>query len=275
MIPVRVGSVAIGDGRLVLIAGPCVIESAERTVLIARALAEIARVAGTALVFKASFDKANRTSTTSFRGRGLAAGLEVLQQVKDEVGVPVTTDVHETVQVDAVAEVVDLLQIPAFLCRQTDLLVACGRSSRAVNVKRGPFVAPRNMAHAVDKLRAAGARGVVLTERGSTFGYNDLVVDYRSIVWMRELGVPVVFDATHACQRPGAAGDHTSGDRTLAEPLGAAAVAIGADGVFAEVHDAPDEALSDADTQLPLDGFPAVLDAWLAVHAARRQARKP
>ncbi|MEQ1502241.1 MAG: 3-deoxy-8-phosphooctulonate synthase [Myxococcota bacterium] len=264
-IGVDVGGVRIGGGALALIAGPCVIEDRDTVLAAARGLSALCRSAGIPLVFKASFDKANRTSGRSFRGLGLDAGLAVLRAVKDELGLPITTDVHEPGQADAVAAVADLLQVPAFLCRQTDLLTACGATGRAVNVKKGPFVAPLDLGHAVDKVRAAGAAGVLVTERGTTFGYHDLVVDFRSLIWLRSLGVPVVFDATHSAQRPGALGDRSGGDRTLAVALGRAACAIGVDAVFAEVHPDPSRARSDADTQLPLDGFGAVLAGWAAI----------
>lgn len=263
---VDVGPVTFGAGDLVLIAGPCVIEDEPTVLEAARGLVRICRALGVPLVFKASFDKANRTSGHSFRGLGLDEGLRILARVKTELGVPVTTDVHDAGQAEPIARVVDLLQIPAFLCRQTDLLVACGRTGRPVNVKKGPFVAPPDMRPAVDKLREAGAGGVLLTERGTTFGYHDLVVDFRSLVWMRELGVPVVFDATHSAQKPGANGDRSDGERRFALPLGRAAVAVGADALFAEVHPDPRRARSDAETQLPLDTFGEVLRSWVSVH---------
>ncbi|MEZ4239894.1 MAG: 3-deoxy-8-phosphooctulonate synthase [Myxococcota bacterium] len=270
MTPVDVGGVRFGGPQLALVAGPCAIEDAETTLSAARGLAAIARELGVPWVFKASFDKANRTSGGSFRGVGLTEGLAVLRAVRDELGVPVTTDVHEPGQAEAVAEVAALLQIPAFLCRQTDLLVAAGRTGRAVNVKKGPFLAPRDLGHAVEKAAAAGAGGVLVTERGTTFGYGDLVVDFRSLVWLRELGVPVVFDATHSAQRPAAHGDRSGGDRALGVALGRAAAAVGVDALFAEVHPDPARARSDADTQLPLGGFRDVLRSWLAVDAAQR-----
>jgi 2-dehydro-3-deoxyphosphooctonate aldolase (KDO 8-P synthase) len=264
--PVQVGPLSIGDGRLALIAGPCVIEDEETVMQVARGLAELARQHQIPFVFKASFDKANRTSGRSFRGLGLADGLRVLAAVRREVGCPVTTDVHEPGQAELVAQEVELLQVPALLCRQTDLLVACGRTGRAVNVKKGQFMAPLDLGHAVDKVQQAGAAGVLLTERGTTFGYHDLVVDYRGLVWMRSLGVPLVFDATHSTQRPSAHGDRSGGDHTLAVALGSAAVAVGVQAIFAEVHPEPARARSDADTQLPLATFAPVLRRWLALH---------
>jgi 2-dehydro-3-deoxyphosphooctonate aldolase (KDO 8-P synthase) len=243
----------------------------EATVLeTARGLVRICGDLGVPLIFKASFDKANRTSGHSFRGTGLDEGLRILALVKAELGVPVTTDVHEPHQAEPIAEIVDLLQVPAFLCRQTDLLVACARTGRPVNVKKGPFLAPRDLGPAVDKLRDAGAGGVLLTERGTTFGYHDLVVDFRSLVWMRELGVPVVFDATHSAQKPAAHGDRSGGERRFALTLGRAAAAVGVDALFAEVHPDPRRARSDAETQLPLASFGDVLRSWLSVHRSER-----
>jgi 2-dehydro-3-deoxyphosphooctonate aldolase (KDO 8-P synthase) len=263
---VQVGPLSVGGGQLALIAGPCAIEDEETTLAAARGLHEVTRALGVPWIFKASFDKANRTSGSSFRGVGIEEGLRVLARLKAELGCPVTTDVHEPAQAERVAEVVDLLQVPAFLCRQTDLLVACGRTGRAVNIKKGQFLAPLDMGHALDKVRQAGASGVLLTERGTSFGYHDLVVDYRGLVWMRSLGVPIVFDATHSTQRPSAHGDRSGGDHTLAMALGSAAVAVGVDAIFAEVHPDPARARSDADTQLPLAGFTPVLRRWLALH---------
>lgn len=263
---VQVGGRAVGDGGLTLIAGPCVLEEPERALRIARGLRDAAVEAGVTLVFKASFDKANRTSGASFRGPGLEEGLRWLSAVRREVGVPVTTDVHEPWQAERAAVVVDLLQVPAFLCRQTDLLTACGATGLPVNVKKGPFVDPRDLGHAVDKVRSAGDGGVLLTERGTTFGYGDLVVDPRSLVWLRAHGVPVVFDATHAAQRPSALGDRSGGDRELVPALARAAVAVGVDAVFLEVHDDPERARSDAATQWPLDRLPTLLRSLVALH---------
>jgi 2-dehydro-3-deoxyphosphooctonate aldolase (KDO 8-P synthase) len=263
--PVRVGGIEIGGGSLALIAGPCVIEDHDLVRRVGAELAALCRPLGVPYVLKASFDKANRTAGTSFRGLGLAEGLSILASVKAELGVPVTTDVHDPAQADEVAEVADLLQIPAFLCRQTDLLVACGRTGRPVNLKKGQFLAPDDVGPAVDKLRDAGAAGVLVTERGTTFGHHDLVVDFRGLVVMRELGVPVVFDATHSVQRPGGHGSRSGGDRRFAPALGAAAAAVGVDALFAEVHPDPPSARSDPDTQLPLAGFADVLRRWVAV----------
>ncbi|NOY24881.1 MAG: 3-deoxy-8-phosphooctulonate synthase [Oligoflexia bacterium] len=259
--PVRVGS----GQALTVIAGPCVIEDTQRVLRIARGLAAAADQAGLSLVFKASFDKANRTSLDSYRGPGLDDGLAVLRRVRDEVGLPVTTDVHLLGQVGAVADVVDLIQVPAFLCRQTDLLVACARSGRPVNVKKGQFLAPSDMAHVLTKLRRSGAVGVMLTERGSSFGYNHLVVDMAGLPTMRALGVPVCFDATHSVQRPGGLGERSGGDRRLVPFLARAAVAVGVDAVFMEVHDDPDHALSDGPNMVCLDDVPALLSELAAL----------
>lgn len=269
--PVQIGSTSIGDGKLALIAGPCAIEGEEMALQTARTLADLCAVRGVPYVFKASFDKANRTSGASGRGVGMEEGLRILARIRDEIGCPVTTDIHTPDQADPVARVVDLLQIPAFLCRQTDLLRAAGHTGRPVNVKKGQFVAPLDMAHAVEKLTAAGAGGVLLTERGTMLGYHDLVVDFRSIPQMRSLGVPVVFDATHSTQRPAAHGDRSGGDASLSLALGRAAVAVGADAIFAEVHPDPPRAISDPESQLPLVTFAEVLDSWLSI--ARPEAQ--
>lgn len=251
--PFSVGNVTFGDGRLTVIAGPCVVESAEHTLMMARECSTRAKEAGLDFVFKASFDKANRSSIKSFRGLGMEAGLEVLQEVKREHGVPVLTDVHDVSQVDRVAEVVDVLQIPAFLCRQTDLIVAAVKSGKVVNVKKGQFLAPQDAKNIVDKAREAGGERLLLTERGATFGYNNLVVDMRSFPIMRGFGVPVVFDVTHSLQLPGGLGDATGGQSEFIEFLARAGVACRVDAVFMEVHDCPEKALSDGPNALPLD----------------------
>ena len=267
---VRVGAFEVGEGRpLALIGGPCVIEEPERALRIAARLAAICQGLGVNFIFKASFDKANRTSGESFRGPGLEAGLQVLAQVQKEVGCPVTTDVHETAQVAPVAAVVDLLQIPAFLCRQTDLLEACARTERPVNIKKGQFLSPLDCEHVVAKAREAGAKGIILTERGTTFGYNNLVVDMRGIPIMQRFGVPVCFDMTHSVQAPGGFGAKSGGDRAMAPILARAAIAVGADLLFAEVHDDPSVAKSDAATQLPLDSVEGLLGALVRLAAAR------
>ncbi|MBX2798626.1 MAG: 3-deoxy-8-phosphooctulonate synthase [Myxococcales bacterium] len=265
--PVRVGSICVGGGGWVLIAGPCMLEEPERVLRIGRGIAAVCDELQLPWIFKASFDKANRTSGHSPRGPGLRDGLALLAEVKSTLGVPVTTDVHLPSQADAIAEVADLLQIPAFLCRQTDLLLAAGGTGRPVNIKKGPFADPRTMGHAVDKVRQAGEGGVLLTERGTSFGHGDLVVDFRGLLWMRQLGVPVVYDATHSVQRPSALGDRSGGDAQLAPALARGAVAIGVDALFAEVHDDPSQALSDSATQLPLAQLPSMLRGCLAASA--------
>ena len=273
--------VRLGAGvPLVLIAGPCVIESAESCLEQARAVVEIARGAGMPLVFKASFDKANRTSVSSYRGPGLDEGLRVLANVRRELGVPVVTDIHTPGQAEHAAEVVDLLQVPAFLCRQTDMLVAAGRTGKPVNVKKGQFLSPDLMAHAAAKALAgaedAGVAlgGVVLTERGTSFGHGDLVVDMRGLAVMRRTGWPVVFDATHSVQRPGGLGSASGGDREMVPVLVRAAVAAGVDGLFIETHPEPAKALSDAACVLPHGELAAILAEAKAVAEAvgRRNA---
>jgi 2-dehydro-3-deoxyphosphooctonate aldolase (KDO 8-P synthase) len=262
--------VLIGGDSFPFIAGPCVIESEERTLDAARRLAAMAHRLGAPLLFKASFDKANRSSVKSFRGPGLDEGLRVLQRVREETGLPLLTDVHEPAQCAPVAAVCDVLQIPAFLCRQTDLLLAAARTGRAVNVKKGQFLAPEDIRWAVEKVAAAGNHRVFVTERGVTFGYHNLVVDMRAFTILHDLGIPVVFDVTHSLQLPGAGEGVTGGDRRFAEPLARAAVAAGADGLFMEVHPDPANALSDAATQLPLDRAEALAVAVLEVRRAVR-----
>lgn len=262
----RVGPYSIGQGPLIFILGPCVIESSDRARAIAHGIGEICGRLGVPWMFKASFDKANRSSKSSFRGAGLSAGLKVLARVREEVGVPVTTDVHLPEQAAPVAEVVDLLQVPAFLCRQTDLLEACAGTGRPVNVKKGQFMAPADMAGVIGKLRPGLC---MLTERGTTFGYNNLVVDYRGLAIMRDLGVPVCFDATHSVQMPGG-GPTSGGDRRWVPPLARAAVAVGVDALFAEVHDNPEEALSDGPNMVRLSDLERLLRDILAVDAVVR-----
>ena len=260
------GGVALGGGRpLALIAGPCVIESDRHAHELALAVREVARRRGVPLIFKASFDKANRTSLASFRGPGLVRGLETLARIKAATGVPILTDVHEPSQAAPAAEVADVLQIPAFLCRQTDLIVAAAATGRAVNIKKGQFLAPLQMRHAIAKAAAAGNDRVVVTERGTSFGYGDLVVDMRAFPQLRSLGHPVVYDATHSVQRPGAGDGVSGGQAEFIEPLAAAAVAAGVDGVFLEVHDRPAEARSDGPNALPLDRLDALLERLAAI----------
>jgi 2-dehydro-3-deoxyphosphooctonate aldolase (KDO 8-P synthase) len=267
----QVGDVTIGGGGLFLIAGPCVIESEEHAIKMAEAISAIAREKKLAYIFKASYDKANRTSIRSFRGPGLDEGLRILKKVRDVAKVPVLTDVHEVGDVPRVAGAVDVIQIPAFLCRQTDLLIAAGKSGRVINVKKGQFVSPWDMRHAVEKVRDAGGERVFLTERGASFGYNNLVVDMRSLAIMRKFA-PVVFDATHAVQLPSAnSGDGAAvsgGQPEFIPLLSRAAVAAGVDGVFMEVHDNPAQAKSDGPNALDLKLLPAVLDQLIAVHSA-------
>lgn len=270
----QVGNATFGDGRLTIIAGPCVIESAEHALMMARECSARAKAAGVDFVFKSSFDKANRSSIQSFRGLGMEAGLEVLRQVKADLGLPVLTDVHEISQVEPVAEVADVLQIPAFLSRQTDLILAAAKSGRAVNVKKGQFLAPADARNIVDKARAAGCEKLLLTERGVSFGYNNLVVDMRSFAIMREFGVPIVFDVTHSLQLPGGLGHATGGQSEYIEPLARAGVAAGVDAVFMEVHDCPERALSDGPNALPLERMQALLNILQEIHKLVRQARQ-
>jgi len=270
----QVGNATFGDGRLTIIAGPCVIESAEHALMMARECSARAKAAGVDFVFKSSFDKANRSSIQSFRGLGMEAGLKVLSQVKADLGLPVLTDVHEISQVEPVAEVADVLQIPAFLSRQTDLILAAAKSGRAVNVKKGQFLAPADARNIVDKARAAGCEKLLLTERGVSFGYNNLVVDMRSFAIMREFGVPIVFDVTHSLQLPGGLGHATGGQSEYIEPLARAGVAAGVDAVFMEVHDCPERALSDGPNALPLERMQALLNILQEIHELVRQSRQ-
>lgn len=255
-----------GDGRLTIIAGPCVVESLEHAVFMAGELQTITKKAGFDFVYKSSFDKANRSSSSSFRGNGMEFGLEILSAVKQKFGVPIVTDVHETWQVAPVAEVADILQIPAFLCRQTDLLEACARAGKVVNVKKGQFLSPHDAQNIVAKLRAAGAEKILLTERGASFGYNNLVVDFRAFPIMRGFGVPVVYDVTHSLQVPGGLGTSTGGQPEFIEPMSRAAVAAGIDALFCEVHENPKQAPSDGANMLPLNRFETLLMKLKAIH---------
>jgi 2-dehydro-3-deoxyphosphooctonate aldolase (KDO 8-P synthase) len=259
--------VKFGGGELLLIAGPCVIEGEEFTLRHAKRVAEISRKHGVPAIFKCSFDKANRTSLSSFRGPGLAEGLRVLLRVKKETGLPVLTDVHHPSDCGPAAEVVDVLQIPAFLSRQTDLIVAAGQAGRAVNVKKGQFLAPEDMKNVAEKLRSAGCEQILLTERGTSFGYHDLVVDLRGLLAMRKIA-PVCFDATHSVQRPGSQGNATGGDRTLAPALARAAAAVGIDALFCEVHEDPDRALSDGPNSLTFPMWDALIGDVLRIRRA-------
>ncbi|HMF18220.1 MAG TPA: 3-deoxy-8-phosphooctulonate synthase [Gemmataceae bacterium] len=266
---VAIGDILCGsDQPLMWIAGPCVIETHELTLRIAERLKTMAEDLGVPLIFKASFDKANRTSGTSFRGPGLEKGMRTLEEVRRQTGLPVTTDIHEQSQVTAVAQVCDLLQIPAFLARQTDLVQAAGRTGKPVNVKKGQFMAPWDMGYVVAKVVGAGGAGVLLTERGTTFGYGRLVNDFRAIPQMQDTGAPVVFDATHSVQLPGAGAGVTSGECEMIPYLARAAVAAGCDALFLEVHPRPDEALSDGPNALKLDDLPGLLRTCLRIREA-------
>lgn len=259
----------VGPGQpLLLLAGPCVLESGELALDIAREMKAICSRLGISYVFKASFDKANRTSLSSFRGPGLENGLRQLGRIREEVGVPVVSDIHESNQMEMAADILDLIQIPAFLCRQTDLLVAAAKSGKAINLKKGQFVSPWDMEHAVEKIRDAGCDQLLLTERGASYGYNNLVVDMRSLPVMRGMGCPVVFDATHSVQLPGGAGGSSGGQREFIPPLARAAMGAGIDGLFMEVHPDPDKALCDGPNSWPLDQVEPLLRQLLAIRAA-------
>jgi 2-dehydro-3-deoxyphosphooctonate aldolase (KDO 8-P synthase) len=270
--PVRIGSVTIGGGApLALIGGPCAIENEKHALMMAERLQRITRDAAVPFIYKSSYDKANRSSIHSYRGPGLVEGLRILKKVKEETGLAVLSDVHDVSEVAPAARVLDVLQVPAFLCRQTDLIVACARSGRPVNVKKGQFVAPRDMVNVVEKVRASGSEDLLLTERGSSFGYNNLVVDFRGLPIMRAFGYPVVFDATHSVQLPGGQGDRSGGERQYVQALARAAVAVGVDALFMEIHEDPDRTLedgrplSDGPNMLRLDDLPRLLDEIRAI----------
>lgn len=257
---VNIGSITVGGQHpIALLAGPCVIEGLERTLKIGRGIKEITDRLGIPYIFKASFDKANRSSYSSFRGPGLVEGLKIISQIKQELGVPVVSDIHCVSQIEQAAEVLDILQIPAFLCRQTDLLYQAGSTGKVVNVKKGQFLAPNDMQHVISKIREAGNENILITERGASFGYNNLVTDMRSLAIMRSFGYPIVFDATHSVQLPGGAGATSSGQREFVPCLTRAAVATGIDALFMEVHDNPAEALSDGPNMMYLDQLEALL----------------
>ncbi len=261
-----VGDVRFGGGGLSFILGPCVVESAQHALFMAQEIKDICTGVGVGVVYKSSFDKANRSSIESFRGDGLEFGLEILAQVREEVGVPVITDIHESWQAERVAEVADILQIPAFLCRQTDLLIAAAKTGKAVNVKKGQFLSPWDAKNIVEKLQAAGCEKILLTERGASFGYNNLVVDFRSFPVMRSFGVPVVFDVTHSLQLPGGLGKATGGQSEYIENFARAGVACGVDAIFMEVHDNPAKAPSDGPNQLPLSRLEGLLNKLKQIH---------
>jgi 2-dehydro-3-deoxyphosphooctonate aldolase (KDO 8-P synthase) len=273
---VVVAGIAFGGRHpLPLIGGPCAIENEKHALFTAERLARITADHRTPFIYKSSYDKANRSSLHSYRGPGLVEGLRILKLVRQRVGVPVLSDVHEVSEVAPAAEVLDILQVPAFLCRQTDLLLACGRSGKPVNVKKGQFLAPRDMQHAVEKITSTGNRAILLTERGTSFGYNNLVVDLRSLADMADTGFPVIFDATHSVQLPGAAGGRSGGERKYVPALARAAVAFGVDGLFMELHEDPDRTLpdgrplSDGPNMLRIDDLPRLLDELVAIRAAR------
>ena len=269
---VRIGSVTIGGGApLAVIGGPCAIESEKHALMVAERLQRLTADAGVPFIYKSSYDKANRSSIHAYRGPGLTEGLRILKKVKEETGLAVLSDVHAVSEVEPAAQVLDVLQVPAFLCRQTDLIVACARSGRPVNVKKGQFVAPRDMINLVEKVRASGTEDLVLTERGTSFGYNNLVVDFRGLPIMRAFGYPVVFDATHSVQLPGGQGDRSGGERQYVQALARAAVAVGVDALFMEMHEDPDRTmedgrpLSDGPNMLKLDDLPRLLDEVRAI----------
>lgn len=266
MTKVKVNNVVFGGRQLTMIAGPCVIESVEGVMDLAERLVHLADELQVPLVFKASFDKANRTSVDSYRGPGIVDGLAILNEVRDRFHIPVLTDIHEPWQAEVAAEVIDILQIPAFLCRQTDLLVAAAETGRVINVKKAQFLAPEDMANVVEKIESCGNRKIILTERGASFGYRNLVADMRSLLILRELGYPVVFDATHSVQRPGGAGKESGGDGKWAPALARAAVATGVDGVFMETHVNPAEALSDKANAIAFKDLKRVWKTLLAIH---------
>ncbi|HWM26136.1 MAG TPA: 3-deoxy-8-phosphooctulonate synthase [Chthoniobacterales bacterium] len=266
--PLKIRSVTIGGKEPTFLLGPCVIESEKFVWRMARRIAEICKAESVPFIFKASYDKANRTSIRSYRGIGVREGCEILAAIGEELKIPVTTDVHSPAEAEIAGQTIDVLQIPAFLCRQTDLLRAAAETGRVVNVKKGQFLAPWDVKNIAEKLSGFGNDKFVFTERGTSFGYNNLVADFRSLYWMREAGYRVIFDATHSVQRPGGAGDSTSGDAALAPVLARAAIAAGCDGIFMEVHDNPARALSDGPNQIPLKQLPKNLRMLKAIHAA-------
>ena len=276
---VRIGGVTIGGGApLALIGGPCAIENEKHALMVAERLQRMTADARVPFIYKSSYDKANRSSIRAYRGPGLAEGLRILRSVKEKTGLAVLSDVHDVAEVAPAAEVLDVLQVPAFLCRQTDLIVACARSGRPVNVKKGQFVAPRDMANVVEKVRASGSEALLLTERGTSFGYNNLIDDFRGLPIMRAFGYPEIFDATHSVQLPGGQGDRSGGERQYVQALARAAVAVGVDGLFMEMHEDPDRTLedgrplSDGPNMLRLDDLPRLLDEIRAIAAGPGRA---
>lgn len=269
--PFQIGNVNVGGEKLFLIAGPCVVESESHALMMAQRIRDCASSHDIPYIFKASYDKANRTSAGSYRGPGMDEGLRVLGRVRTEIGVPVLTDVHDVTQVSAAAEVADVLQIPAFLSRQTDLIAEAAKSGRAVNIKKGQFLAPQDMKNVLEKVTAGGNQRVMLTERGTSFGYNNLVVDFRGFPIMRAFGYPVIYDVTHSIQRPGGMGTTSGGDSQFIEYLARAGVACGIDGIFMEVHDRPSEALSDGPNNLPLERLSPLLGILRSIHDLIRE----
>ena len=267
----KIGDIEIGNGNLFLMAGPCVLEGYERSLKIGKRTKEICENLNLPYIFKASFDKANRSSIKSFRGPGLEEGLKILAAIKAELKVPIVTDIHETYQAEKVAQVADILQIPAFLCRQTDLLIAAAKTGKVVNVKKGQFLSPNDMKNIVVKLEESGTQKIMLTERGASFGYNNLVVDMRSLPIMRSFGYPVIFDGTHSVQLPGGSGTTSSGQREFVPYLTRAAAAVGIDGLFLEVHDNPAEALSDGANMIYLDKLENLLKNVLLIHETTKK----
>ena len=270
----KVGNIEIGNGNLFLMAGPCVLEGFERSLKIGKRAKEICENLNLPYIFKASFDKANRSSIKSFRGPGLDEGLKILAAIKAELKVPIVTDIHETYQAEKVAQVADILQIPAFLCRQTDLLIAAAKTGKVVNVKKGQFLSPNDMKNVVVKLEESGTKKIMLTERGASFGYNNLVVDMRGLPIMRSFGYPVIFDGTHSVQLPGGGGTTSSGQREFVPYLTRAAAAVGIDGLFLEVHDNPEEALSDGANMICLDNLEDLLKNVLTIHEVTKKLER-
>ena len=272
---VTINNVSIGQGLpLVFIAGPCVIESYEGCMRLAEKLKALFLAKGAPFIFKASYDKANRTSVKSYRGPGIEDGLKILAEIKRQLGVPILSDVHREEDMATAAETLDIIQIPAFLCRQTDLILAAAKTGKPVNIKKGQFLAPWDMKPLIEKVQSAGNERILLTERGASFGYNNLVSDMRSLVIMRKFGYPVIFDATHSVQLPGGQGNASGGEREMAPPLARAAVATGCDGLFLEVHETPEKGLSDAATMLPFADLSALVDQVLAIHAVVQAGRR-